>query len=536
MPSHSPGLSLIIGSRNEGEVLRRTVEGAFALAPPKGGLECSLYDDASCDGSTAFCDEPPWRQLRDQGILRLQRGTTRIGVSRGRRQGATGCRAEVLVFLDAHLEFPQSELWLKVQEHFDNPDCDLLGIDCYDSRNGASTAGTIYSSKRLDHLNPAWVKQSMEPLEGMQVPFVNGGFFAIRRRVYERLEGFPDFLEDWGHEDRFLSMLAGLCGYHCCSDQRLRVGHLYKEAFVEQEGTVPIDPVSDPLPADGVALPAFVYHRANGAADGIATMLMNSLRCGAVLYSQAIAARMHEQLRFDFDAEMVERALVLLEQERPQLEALILRCGLTPERRDEQMERFFQRFQPLLPMLAEAELQAIAQLSDVSEALDRLRPLPLALTSLQAPDADHYRTARLYREAHCCYALQRPEESARLLAELLTIQPDYLPAICLLCVNLRALGRLGGEQFWLERGAELIEHHRAQTGPGPSGAYHPASLNPYLRHLYWPEADRMIWAALADLEERAGHSSAAVGWLLKLLDQSPDDRSTREQLLRLAQG
>jgi hypothetical protein len=122
------------------------------------------------------------------------------------------------------------------------------------------------------------------------------------------------------------------------------------------------------------------------------------------------------------------------------------------------------------------------------------------------------------------------------LAELLTIQPDYLPAICLLCVNLRALGRLGGEQFWLERGAELIEHHRAQTGPGPIGAYHPASLNPYLRHLYWPEADRMIWAALADLEERAGHSSAAVGWLLKLLDQSPDDRSTREQLLRLAQG
>ena len=55
MPSTATGLSLIIGSRNEGDYLRRTVEGALALTPPEGGLECSLYDDASCDGSADFC-------------------------------------------------------------------------------------------------------------------------------------------------------------------------------------------------------------------------------------------------------------------------------------------------------------------------------------------------------------------------------------------------------------------------------------------------------------------------------------------------
>ncbi len=535
MPSLAPGLSLIIGSRNEGAYLRRTVEGAFALTPPEGGLECSLYDDASSDGSAAFCYEPPWRQLRDQGALRLQRGAVRVGVSRGRRQGAAGCRAEVLVFLDAHLEFPQSDLWLKVQEKFRDPACDLLGIDCFDSRNGATTAGTIYSSKRLDHLNPAWVQQQAEPLVGIEVPFVNGGFFAIRRRVYERLEGFPDFLEDWGHEDRFLSMLAGICGYHCRIDQRLRVGHLYKEVFDEREGLALPEAFSDPLPSDGVALPEVVYRHADAAAAGVSTLLMNSLRCGAVLYSAEIAERMNEQLRFDFGSEMVERALVLLEQERPQLEALMLRLGLTPERRDQQMGDFFQRFRPVLPMLEEADLQATATMADISQALDRLRQLPLTLPSLDQPDADHYRTARLYREALYGYQLQRHEEASRLLAELLTIDPDYLPAICLLCVNLRALGRLAGERFWLQRGAEIIERHRPQVGPGPVGAFHPASLNPYLRHLYWPEADRMIWAALADLEERAGHTSAAVGWLLKLLDQSPDDPSVREQLLRLVQ-
>jgi Tetratricopeptide repeat len=45
----------------------------------------------------------------------------------------------------------------------------------------------------------------------------------------------------------------------------------------------------------------------------------------------------------------------------------------------------------------------------------------------------------------------------------------------------------------------------------------------------------MIWAALADLEERAGHPAAAVGWLLKLLDQSPEESGVREQLFRLLQ-
>ncbi|MBD2718039.1 glycosyltransferase [Synechococcus sp. FACHB-909] len=534
MPTTSPGLSLIIGSRNEGDYLRRTVEGALALTPPEGGLECSLYDDASSDGSTDFCDEPHWRQRRDQGTVRLQRGAFRIGVSRGRRQGAAGCRAEVLVFLDAHLEFPQSDLWLKVQDHFRNPGCDLLGIDCFDSRNGASTAGSIYSSKRLCHLNPAWVRLQSDPLVDVTAPFVNGGFFAIRRQVYERLEGFPDFLEDWGHEDRFLSMLAGLCGYHCRVDQRLRVGHLYKDVFNEQEGLTQPEAFSDPLPSDGVVLPEVVFRHADAATRGVSTMLMNSLRCGAVLYSAEVAERMHEQLRFDFGAKMVETALQLLLQEKPQLKTLMLRLGLGPEQRDRQMVDFFQRFRPVLPMLDEAELHATAHLQDAQLALDRVRQLPLALSSLHQPDADHYRTARLYREALYGFQLQRHEEATRLLAELLTIDPDYLPAICLLAVNLRAVGRQAGERFWLQRGADIIERHR-QVGPGPIGAFHPASLNPYLRHLYWPEADRMIWAALADLEERAGHPSAAVGWLLKLLDQSPEESAVREQLLRLIQ-
>ena len=47
-------------------------------------------------------------------------------------------------------------------------------------------------------------------------------------------------------------------------------------------------------------MPEFVYRHADAATWGVSTMLMNSLRCGAVLYSSEVAERMHEQLRFDF--------------------------------------------------------------------------------------------------------------------------------------------------------------------------------------------------------------------------------------------
>jgi glycosyltransferase involved in cell wall biosynthesis len=108
MSTSRPWLSLVIGSRNEGDHLERTLTGAFGLDPPEGGLEASVLDDASSDGSSLFCDRDPWLQRRQEGTLRLQRVSSCLGVSGGRRQASLGCRGEVLVFLDAHLDFPRA--------------------------------------------------------------------------------------------------------------------------------------------------------------------------------------------------------------------------------------------------------------------------------------------------------------------------------------------------------------------------------------------------------------------------------------------
>lgn len=533
MPPAAPWLSLIIGSRNEGASLERTLTAAFELDPPDGGLEASVLDDASSDGSSAFCDRPPWLERRGQGQLRLERVSSSLGVSAGRRQASRGCRGDVLVFLDAHLEFPQADLWRQLQQRFQDPGCDLLALDCYDSRNGQGTAGHVYTSRRLCHQQPAWVPMQQGPLVGVEVPFINGGFFAIRRQVYERLEGFPDFLEGWGHEDRFLSMWAWLNGHRCQLHQDLRVGHLYKDAFADPPEGQPAQACRDPRPEDGLALPDRTYRHADRESAGVPALLMNSLRCAALLYDQERFEQCGEQLRFDYGAERLESGLTLLQQERPQLEARMERLGLTGALRDQRLRAFVQRFRPVLPMIDEAELHAIGSQGDPAVGLELVRRLPLSLPSLRPPEDDLYRTARLYREACCCYQLNDFHAVARLLPELLTIQPDYLPAITMLVVSLRALGRDAGARFWLEEGARIVDHHRATQGDGPLGPWHPACHQPYLRHLYWPAADRVFWGGLADLAEQRGDRAEAIRWLGRLLVQNPDDPPLQQRLQAL---
>jgi|GEM_PF-5968902 tetratricopeptide (TPR) repeat protein len=533
MTPPAPWLSLIIGSRNEGDHLERTLTAAFGLEPPEGGLEASVLDDASSDGSSAFCDRDPWLERRRQGQLRLQRVSSALGVSGGRRQAARGCRGEVLVFLDAHLEFPQPDLWRQLQQRFSDPGCDLLALDCYDTRNGQGTAGHVYTSRRLCHQQPAWVPLQDTPLVGVEVPFVNGGFFAIRRQVYARLEGFPDFLEGWGHEDRFLSMWAWLNGHRCQLHQDLRVGHLYKDAFADAPPGEPPAACSDLLPSDGLQLPDSADRHPDRQAAGVPALLMNSLRCAVLLYDAERFAQCGEQLRFDYGPELMERGLELLEQERPQLEARMQRLGLTAALRDQRLREFVQRFRPVLPMIDEAELQASAAESDPALALERVRRLPLALPSLRPPEDDHYRTARLYREACCSYQLNDFNAVVQLLPELLTIQPDYLPAITMLVVSLRALGRQAGARFWLEEGARIVERHRGTQGDGPLGPWHPACHHPYLRHLYWPAADRVIWGGLVDLAEQRGERAEAIRWLGRLLVQNPEDPPLQQRLQAL---
>ncbi|MFY8148530.1 MAG: glycosyltransferase [Prochlorococcaceae cyanobacterium] len=524
-------LSLIVASRNEGDHLQRTLEGILAIEPPAGGLEMSVVDDGSTDGSTAFLEQEEWRQRRRQGWVRLRRHRQAQGVSRARHRGAAGCRGEVLIFLDAHLGFPQADLWRRVEEHFAEGRSDLLAIDCRDMGSGGSNAGHVYTSKRLCHQSISWMPVGSAPLVNRPVPFVNGGFFAIRRSCYAALGGFPLFLQGWGHEDRFLSMLAHYCGFRSLLRQDWQVSHLYRSAAPQHPPDGDLPDRADPLPTDGLPpdlQPEYRFATEEAEPQGVPRMLMNSLRCGVVLYSPALFEQLLEQLTADYGTERLERGLAALEQERPQLERHLAATGLSVEQRDERMAAFFAEFEPDLPMLVEGRLQALRRLPP-ADALAAISTLPLRLPSLTEPDATHYTVARLFLEGSFAHAVADWQRAMRCQLEALSLTPEYLPSLRLVTLALRSLGRREGLRFWLEHAARVIDRHRPRVGPGPLGAWHPACTNYYMRHTYFAALDREFWQELAWLEQQEGKPAAAAAWLGRLLEQTPGEPGLVQQ-------
>ncbi|MFM8258629.1 MAG: glycosyltransferase [Vulcanococcus sp.] len=528
-------LSLVIGCLNEGDQLKIKLEGALAIQRPQGGLELSIVDDGSTDHCTAFLDQEPWLQYRREGWLRLRRHATPEGISRGRFFGALGCRGDVLVFMDAHLCFPQNDLWLQVERHFAEDRSDLLGLDCRDRNSGVSCAGSVYTSKRLDHQATAWLSINNESWVNEAMPFINGGFFGIKREVYEQLGGFPLFFQGWGHEDRYLSMLAGYRGYRCMMNQALIVDHLYKAAFPEPTLEPQDSPEAscDPIPGDGIQ-PSIQapFSFALEPEDRSQQLLMNSLRYGEVLYSETVKQSMQDQLRADYGEERMAQGLAAIEAEQPQLSAYRQALGLDDANRDRAMEAFFERWQPYLPMLVESELQLVRSLPP-AEALARIQQLPRQLGSLHGTEAEQFTIARLYLEASFAYALADWPHVITCLSDALSIDPDYMPALRMLTIALRSAGRNKAYRLWLEHANAVIERHQASFGPGPIGAWHPASTNAYLRHLYWLDVDRSIWRDLADLHASEGRRDEAARWLGKLLLQTPGDPELLQRLTEL---
>lgn len=529
-------LSLVIGCLNEGENLRSTLEEALALQAPRGGLEISIFDDGSTDSCTAFLDQEPWLELRRCGVIRLRRSAICEGISRGRHFAAVGCRGDVLVFMDAHLRFPLPDMWTQVSDHFERDLSDLLAVDCRDQNSSSSSASFYYTSRRLDHMTPHWILHGKTHSEGalLSVPFVNGGFFAIRRTVYERLRGFPLFLQGWGHEDRYLSTLAGYLGFRCAVNHQLYVHHLYKQPQNAITSSYVVNtPCIDPVPCSGVPAdlqPAYAFAEAN--LDRTQILLLNSLRCGQIIYSADVFSQMLNQLKTIYADSVLQPVLTALVAERPQLQAYFHCLGLNALQRDEAMRLFHSRWEHALPMLVEVQLQAARSLPP-ADCLTAVQHLPLKLSNLSGDDAEQFSVARLYIEANAAYQLANWNLVVRCLADLLTINPEYLPALRMFTSTLRATGRKQAYRLWLEHSSAVIERHQGAYGPGPLGAWHPACANSYLQHLYIPEADRAIWLELAELEISEQRPGRAAVWLCKLLEQTPNDQQLKDRLASL---
>ncbi|KFB51137.1 hypothetical protein ZHAS_00019432 [Anopheles sinensis] len=232
-----PDTSVVIVFHNEAwSVLVRSVHSVLDRTPPHLLREIILVDDGSY---FPFLKTQLEEYFHQYPKVKIRRTKERLGLIRARMFGAKQASAEILTFLDAHVECTKG--WIE-------PLLDLV------ARN--STTIAIPTIDRIDEidlqfrtkvsllqagafewdLNFGWCDRSLlhkryghlsEPFE---TPAMAGGLFTINRGFFERLGWYDEGFLIYGMENIELSMKCWMCGGTLLTVPCSRVGHIQKSA------------------------------------------------------------------------------------------------------------------------------------------------------------------------------------------------------------------------------------------------------------------------------------------------------------------
>lgn len=244
-----PASSVVIIFHNELLVtLLRSIHSVLNRSPPEFLHEIILIDDGSDDTA-------PW--LRESGDLEqhlqllpktlLVRMKQRNGLMSARNVGASFASAEVVIFLDSHIEV--AEGWLEPllgriaegmadgSNHVVVPAIDAIDADTFEyHRGGIDILGHTWG---LGHTGTS-LRYDPESAEPMMTPIMAGGLVAISRSFFDKLGFYDTQMRYWGGEETELSFRIWLCGgtLECmpCS----RVGHVFRSDQFWQGQVYPV--------------------------------------------------------------------------------------------------------------------------------------------------------------------------------------------------------------------------------------------------------------------------------------------------------
>jgi GT2 family glycosyltransferase len=213
--NQTPAISVVVITRNEGLILRNTVENLQYTLPPRH--EILVVDDMSSDGSTVFLQQ-------SESSARLVRAKRRLGVAQARNFGASCASGRILVFCDAHLSFPQN--WHRpMVELLDDP---LIGAvaPCISDMAVHHRKGFGLCPSGPD-LDVQWLNRKGN--DPYPVPLLPGACMAMRRDTFQHTDGFDQGLIRYGVEDCELSLRFWLMGYELWLVPAVDVAHQFRE-------------------------------------------------------------------------------------------------------------------------------------------------------------------------------------------------------------------------------------------------------------------------------------------------------------------
>uniref|UniRef100_A0A1I8P8R1 Polypeptide N-acetylgalactosaminyltransferase n=2 Tax=Stomoxys calcitrans TaxID=35570 RepID=A0A1I8P8R1_STOCA len=232
-PSLLPKCSIIVVYRNEqASVLLRTLHSLLDRTPEKLLEEIILVDDYS---------DP---QDDDEGLqiymknnfgdkIQMVHLKQREGLIRARLEGARRAKAEVLVFLDAHIEVNVN--WLppllapivKDSTTSTTPIIDIIKYDTFEYQGAMPSRGGFNWQFNYVQLPLLKEEERLIPRPHNN-PVMNGGLFAITKKFFWHLGAYDEGLEIWGAEQYELSFKIWLCGGKLLEVPCSRIGHLYR--------------------------------------------------------------------------------------------------------------------------------------------------------------------------------------------------------------------------------------------------------------------------------------------------------------------
>lgn len=200
MGARLPKIDIIIVNWNSGKQLHNCLQ-SLSLANPKN---CELgniivVDNASIDGSIEFVGG------LDLPIVILRNNINR-GFAAACNQGATGSKADYLLFLNPDTQLSENSLTAPIafMEQPENRRVGILGIQLVDDEGRVSrtcarfpTPGRFFAKMLgLDRLFPrvfpSHLMNEWDHADSREVDQVMGAFFLVRRSVFEMLNGFDE--------------------------------------------------------------------------------------------------------------------------------------------------------------------------------------------------------------------------------------------------------------------------------------------------------------------------------------------------------
>ncbi|XP_052827364.1 polypeptide N-acetylgalactosaminyltransferase 10-like [Octopus bimaculoides] len=237
-----PKVSVIIPFYNEHwTTLLRTIYGVLWRSPPELIQEIILVDDFS----TKDHNKEPLSDYVKENFkkVKLIRNSKREGLIRSRLQGAETAKAEVIVFLDSHVE--PSVNWLPPLLEpivFNEKTVVCPFIDVIDHTTFSQIAQDEGARGAFDwNLNykrlPRLKGDQIDPTETFESPVMAGGLFAMNKAWFWTLGGYDPHLDIRGAEQFEISFKIWLCGGQILDAPCSRVAHIYRE-FIPYSSSV----------------------------------------------------------------------------------------------------------------------------------------------------------------------------------------------------------------------------------------------------------------------------------------------------------